>query len=103
MGEKWWQRWYVKYRIPHGKYLGEVGAAQMVAFEVHQTRQESMGLFHPFLLSNIVSMCTYAFQTVTKKNSQKGTRCLGKNIFSPNLCLGTSDICIDYLSTTLLP
>lgn len=35
------------------------------------------------LLSNIVIMCTYAYQTLTKKNSQKGTHCLGKNIFSP--------------------
>lgn len=48
-------------------------------------------------------MGTYAYQTVIKKNSQKGTQCLGKNIFSLTLCLGTSDICIDYLSTTLLP
>lgn len=35
------------------------------------------------LLPNIITMCTYAYQTLTKKNSQKGTHCLGKNIFSP--------------------
>lgn len=52
-----------------------------------------------------VSTCAYANQAATKKNSQKRAhkQCLGKNIFSPALCLGTSDICIDYLFTTLLP
>ena len=39
-----------------------------------------------FLLSSIINTCTFVYQTVTKKNSQKGTQCLGKNIFSPTLC-----------------
>lgn len=46
-GERW-QRQSVKYRTPHGKYLGETGAAQRVAFQDHQTRQESMRLFLPY-------------------------------------------------------
>lgn len=37
----------VKFRIPRGKYLGEVGVPQ-IASEVHQTRKESMRFFHAY-------------------------------------------------------
>lgn len=56
-----------------------------------------------FLLSSVINTCTFVYQTVTKKNSQKGTQCLGKNIFSPHFMFLALVICIDYLSTTLLP
>lgn len=56
-----------------------------------------------FLLSSTRVVCPYAYQTRTGKNSRKGTRCLGKNIFSPTSCLGTSEIHTDDLPVTLLP
>lgn len=53
LGEKGWQTQDVKFRIPRGKYLGEVGAPQ-IASEVHQTRKESMRLFHPYFFYPIL-------------------------------------------------
>jgi len=38
----------VTYRTPHGKDLGAGAAARMGAFEIPQTRQESMRLFHSY-------------------------------------------------------
>lgn len=85
MGEKV-QRWHVKNRTDTRQYLGEVGAA-------HQTRQGSRGL------SRFLPPWVHMYIRQGLKNSQKGTQCLGKNIFPPTLCVGTSDICIDYLAT----
>lgn len=66
-----------------GKRSGGTGAAQVVTCEVQTKAGKHETLSSLFLLSNRGSMCTFAYQTVTKKNSQKGTQCLGKNIFPP--------------------
>lgn len=81
-GERW-QRRSVKYRMLHGKYLGETCCPEGSVSSPPDKAGKHETLCSLFLLSNIISMGTYAYQTVIKNNSQKGTQCLGKNIFPP--------------------
>lgn len=51
-GERW-QRQYVKFRTPHGKYLGEIGAAEISSPPDKAGKHEMLSSL--FLLASIIS------------------------------------------------
>lgn len=84
--------------------LGEVCATQRTALEAHCPKQESMSFYYLICLIPTVSTCTHAvsgsdYKELTTGHTEPG---LGKNIFSPALLLGTSNICIGCLATPVL-
>lgn len=97
-----WQARYVSTDTRQPVYLGGVGATRWQHVKPSTQGAKACVSITPISFTpNITSTCTHAWPSSDWEELTKGhtERCLGKNIFSPALCLGTSDKCIDCQST----